>query len=115
MVSMEHEVDVVCVSIPITDMDTTFQPIMSPLTLGVVQSKMFAFQEQQSVEQVSTETSFQEKPTFGLFAEPEFDERRRYRRSRRGAHRSHDGRCFTNPRTGVRMKAMGGRRGFKRC
>ena len=44
------------------------------------------------------------------FAELEEPRRRRTRRARRVG-----GACFVNPRTGVRMRALGGRRGFARC
>jgi hypothetical protein len=79
--------------------------------------------------------SFQDEPVFSepldtsilgklgvAFSEPDgdiFDERRRRRKKggKRGkSRRSRGGSgCFVNPRTGVRMRAMGGRRGFKRC
>jgi len=49
------------------------------------------------------------------FAELEEPERRRTRRHRGRRARRVGGACFVNPRTGVRMRALGGRRGFARC
>lgn len=60
-------------------------------------------------------SSFNELPPVedgGLFGELDFDERKQKRKSRKRKG-SHGGRCFTNPRTGVRMRRSGRR--FKKC